>query len=628
MTNSGLVFSTYAQVSQPSGDPWGTQENIKMVPATNWVDAHNLPLEQFPAVEMAITASFNDSRDNSDPTPWYIYLHQTPQQVTDTINTGYRLVDIFVEAFSPSHLFTAVYVANAGSYQEDWWWYFDIDEPALANELSNNEARLISLKAYENASGQIRFTAVMISNTGRDAINWWWYCGATPDDIADLVDINEARLTQINAYQTGGETRYAVVMVDNTGDNNIGWWWYYDISPAAVSTEIQNNNARLVDMDIDPVTGNLNVIMNACTAGCPYWWWYYGVAEDQILDVVNQNGARIIDINRHPGCGGTCYDFILINNSNAITTRVGNLLRSGTDGVKGLYLEQIGGGILANLMNYYQFEPASTLKVAPHLYTVRQVQLTPAILFSTLIPQYQAPPEDESCPGNTVIGSETIGTADREMMWHSDNTRTRELVDYFGETNINNLLNTLGMVDSSINHVFGCGGPPPNETTLDDLALLYKSVINGTMLNPTYQQIFYNRMAGTAQYEDEGYDWTHLVDTDIPMIIDQEAPTGMATSLKNAFNEEIYLAYKAGNYEICTSDECVYHISIFGYARIPFCDPEGPREYVFGLFIYNSTSEEDSSNTFDATKAELLREQIYNGLVSCFHQVYLPHIQR
>jgi hypothetical protein len=370
--------------------------------------------------------------------------------------------------------------------------------------------------------------------------------------------------------------------------------------------------------------------MNSCASGCPYWWWYYNVPENQILDVVNQNGARIIDVNSYPGCGGTCYNFALINNSNAITTRVGEMLRTGTDGVKGLYLEQVDVGILANLMNYYPFEPASTLKVAPHLYAIQQVQDDPAISLSTLIPKYDALPPGSSCPGNTVIGSETIEIADREMMWHSDNVTTREIVDYFGETEINNMMASLSMSDSSINHVFGCGGPTPNETTLDDLALLYKSVINGSMLDLTHQQIFYSQMAGTGQFESEGYDWTGLVSTDIPAIIEDEAPVGMPEVLKDAFEDGVFLAYKAGNYKICTSGGCatyVDHISIFGYAQIPFCDVGGPRDYTFGIFIYNATSDEDSSNTFTATKAELLREQIRDGLATCFQQIYLPHIQ-
>jgi hypothetical protein len=72
----------------------------------------------------------------------------------------------------------------------------------------------------------------------------------------------------------------------------------------------------------------------------------------------------------------------------------------------------------------------------------------------------------------------------------------------------------------------------------------------------------------------------------------------------------------------------VDHISIFGYARIPFCDGGGPRHYLFGLFINDSTSEDDLDDTFTATKAELLREQIHDGLASCFHQTYLPLVLR
>jgi hypothetical protein len=576
----------------------------------------------------AIDAPSSDDRENSTPTAWQIWAHQSAQDVNDTIDQGYRLVDIYVEATSPSHLFTGVYVANSGSYQKTWWWYYGVDAATLINALNANNARLISLKAYDIGSGQIRFTAVMIRNTGSDATAWWWYYNATPAEIITLVTDNDARLTQINAYETGGQVRYAVVMVDNTGSGNKGWWWYYNVSPAYVSSAIQTNNARLVDMDINPQTGNLNVIMYSCAGGCPYWWWYYGVPEDQLLDTVNQVGARVIDVNDYPGCGSTCYDLVLINNSNEITTRVGEMLRSGTDGTVGLYLEEVSGSILANLMNYYPFEPASTLKAAVHLHTTQQIQDNPAVTPFTLIPQYQPPPPGDSCPGNTVIGSETIEDADREMMWHSDNTTTRELVDYFGEASINATMASIGMADSSINHVFGCGGPTPNETTLDDLATLYRGVANGSLLDGIHTAFFYSQMAGTSQFANEGYDWTHLVDTDIPAIIDQEAPAGMSTVGKDAFEDGIYLAYKAGNYGICTSKACVYHISIFGYADIPFCDAGGAREYVFGLFIYNATSEEDSSNTFTATKAELLREQIRRGLASCFNQVYLPLIVR
>jgi hypothetical protein len=304
------------------------------------------------------------------------------------------------------------------------------------------------------------------------------------------------------------------------------------------------------------------------------------------------------------------------------------MLRSGTDGVKGLYLKEVNGPVLANLEDGFAFEPASSIKAALHLYTLRQVQAGVASL-SNVIPKY-IPPLGTSCPGNTVNGSETISTALQEMMWHSDNTRTREIGDTFGIQNINTLMmQTVGMSSSGINHILGCGGPVPNQTTLDDMGRLYEQVANGTLLNTANRDLFFSMMAGKSEYQQEGYDWTHLWDTDIPNIINQEAPTGMPASFKQAFKDRMNLAYKAGNYKLCTSGGCatyVDHISIAGWAEIPFCGSGNPasRQYTFGLFIYNSTSDTTSSNTFNTTKAELLREQIHAGLASCFHQVYLP----
>ena len=633
-----VVVSTVGGAFPVHGHRALSSASSQPVPGRGLQDSLGVATDQFVARPDAIVSGGtanqldarrapSDDRDNATPTSWHIRADQTAQQVTDTINKGYRLVDIHVDTTWPSYRFTSAYVANSGTYQKSWWWYYDVDGATLIDALSSNSARLVSLKAHDVGAGQIRFTAVMISNTGRDATAWWWYYNVTPAEIAALLDDNSARLTQIHAYETLGQTRYAVVMVDNTGANSRAWWWYYDVSPATVSDAIQTNNARLIDMDIDPGTGRLNVIMNSCASGCPYRWWYVGVAEDQLLHVASQNGARVIDVNGYPGCGSTCYDLLLINNSNAITTRVGEMLRSGTDGTKGLYLEEVGGAVLANLMNDHPFEPASTLKVGVHLHTIQQIRDDPAVYHSTLIPRYPSVVPPNSCPSNTVIGTESIFDADRAMMRESDNATTRELVDYFGQENVNATMASIGMSDSSINHVFGCGGPIPNQTSLDDLATLYRGVVNGSLVNGYDRALFYLQMAGTHQFNQEDYDWTHLVDTEIPAMVAEEAPSGMPVALRDAYEDDIFLAYKAGGYKICTSPECATyldHISIFGYGQIPFCDAEGPRDYVFGLFIANATSDDDSEDAFEATKAELLREQIRAGLASCFHRTYLP----
>jgi hypothetical protein len=95
----------------------------------------------------------------------------------------------------------------------------------------------------------------------------------------------------------------------------------------------------------------------------------------------------------------------------------------------------------------------------------------------------------------------------------------------------------------------------------------------------------------------------------------------MSAAVKQNFQTYMDIAYKAGNYKICgaTCTTYVDHIAIAGWFRIPYCSGAFivPKEYVFGLFINNSTSDTTSANTFNATKAELLREQIRAGLQSC-----------
>ncbi len=568
-----------------------------------------------------------DDRDNTDITAWYVYEHQTlAQVVTTATNNNLRVVDWYVENPTNPYALTAVYVSNTGSYAKSWWILADLTPADLLNFAITNNARIVVLKAFDDPAGSVRFFAVLISNTGADAKTWWFYQGQTIAQLTTLWQNNNARITQVNSYVKSGVTLYDAVMISNTGADARGWWWYVNASVGAISTNLNANNARLIDLDIDPATGNYNAVMVSCSTGCPMWWWWVGIPTSNLLNIVSQDGARIIDANSVPGCGDRCWSVVLINNSNAITSRVGEMLRSQTDGTVGLLLKQVGGPVLANLMDGFVYEPASAIKVLTHLYTMRQVQAGNVSL-ATQINSF-APPSGGSCPGNTVNGSESIDTADREMMWHSDPTRTRELNDYFGTANVNLMAANIFMTHTSINHIVGCGGPIPNQTTLGDLALLYEGVANATLVNTTYRDMFFNHMAGKAQFTSEGYDWTGLWSTDIPAIIKQEAPTYASQPELDAYRGQMDLAYKAGNYNLCTTVACsslIYDIAISGWAKIPFCDAGGPRQYVFGTFINTATNMTSASNAFTSTKAELLREQIHAGLASCIKTtVYLP----
>jgi hypothetical protein len=101
------------------------------------------------------------------------------------------------------------------------------------------------------------------------------------------------RLVDISVESFSPSYLFTAVNVANSGSYAKGWWWYVNASPATVSNLLATNNARLVDLDIDSTTGNLNVIMVSCAFGCPFWWWYYGISTSQLLNIAAQDGARI-----------------------------------------------------------------------------------------------------------------------------------------------------------------------------------------------------------------------------------------------------------------------------------------------------------------------------------------------
>jgi X-X-X-Leu-X-X-Gly heptad repeat protein len=406
--------------------------------------------------------------------------------------------------------------------------------------------------------------------------------------------------------------------------NDPGSWSYTGQTPAQITSLLSANNARLIDLDHSS-DGSYNASMVGCGAGgCPAWSWYTDQSQSQMQALAMQNAGRIIHTSSYAGCGGLCYAFILVDNSlppldgsSPITSRVGQLLRAGgINGVQGLYLKQVGGPVLANLEESFVYEPASSIKVLAHLYAMTQVQNGAATLADSL-QQYTNGPE--SCPDPAQPGGmEKLSTALQEMMWHSDNARTREITA-FGLS--------IGMQNTNINHIIGCGGPVPDQLTLADAGVLYEGVANGTLLTPANQSSFASLMAGKAEFQAEGYDWTHLWDTDIPAMIAQAAPAATQAQ-ERAYQNMMNLAYKAGNYVIC-SDSCSHvteYIAITGWVEIPFCSggAPAPQDYVFGLFLhgptdnsYNSTKTTVATQNFLTAKGELLREQITAGLASC-----------
>lgn len=632
---------SFAQEREP-GLPVFTDTVDRLAPHSKVVftDSPKESEEEDATADLAYPEISSDDFDNSAPVEWWI---ETKYAVTDIQNLiqkdKARLIDIEVDGIAP-YSFTVTAVLNSGAYQKTSSWFYGKTAAQVTAMLGAGKERLISLKAYAVGGGKVEFAGVTIANAGKDRKTSWWYYDQTAADLHTLAKDNPGRrFITIDSYTVAGAAKYTAIMVDNIGADKVNWWWIADATQGNVGTIVKGNSARVTYV-ASAGGGKFNAVLEACGSACPEWQWSAGQTFDQIQGNAFQLGNRLLNLSSYACGSARCFAGTAINDSTAIAIRVGNLIRSGgVKGTEGLYLEEVSGpspGVLANLEDGTPYEPASAIKALVNLYAMNQVQ-GGKIALTAPVTHYTNGPE--SCPNPPAVsGTEQLGTALREMMWHSDNARTRELTDHFGEPTITTYAHKIGMLNTNLTEIVGCANSPLDTLTLDDAATMYAGVANQDLLNAKDRGIFYSNMAGRAQYESEGYDWTHVWDSDIPNIINQVAPAGTTAAQKLAYQNAMNVAYKAGNYIFCQVNcpvpgtyPVIEDIDIFGWFQLPFCTASGTTyaEYVWGIMFSNepdaafnlntgvtSTSSPTDHNFF-AAKSELMREQIAAGMASC-----------
>jgi hypothetical protein len=250
------------------------------------------------------------------PTGWWWYAGITPAQLSSMVSSNHaRIVSLQVEQASPL-LFTVAMVSNTGSYARSWWYYAGVTAAQLSANLTANNARLVSLDAYDSG-GTTLFAAVMISNTGADAKAWWWSSGVTTTQVSSLLQQNTARLVDLRSYVTGGVTRYAVVMISNTGADAMAWWWYVGIAGSQVGSLLAQNAAFLISIQpADPGGSTFNVIMEQDPGA--QGWWFSGLSIAGLGNQLSQHGARLLDVKTYFVNGAREFAAVLVPDANLL----------------------------------------------------------------------------------------------------------------------------------------------------------------------------------------------------------------------------------------------------------------------------------------------------------------------
>ena len=613
------------------------------------------PAIEAPAAQVITPQASTPDASNDDPTAWLWYSGVDAAFLQERIDDGYRITDIEVDTASPALRFTAALVHNSGSYAKGWWWYFGQTVASLSDHLTANNARLVDVESYDTAAGK-RLAGVMIANTGADASGWWWYVNASPAFVTDRINANNGRLIDIDEHTGGANRTFDVIMVSNTGAQQRAWWYYYNQTPAQISARMNENNARLVDLE--SVDGShFDVIMEQSAVSA--WWWYYGQSLQGLHDHAVQNGARLFDVERYSAGGQAVFAGIMVNNSNALTTRVGEILRdSNPSADTGLYLKRVDGPVLAALRESDRFEPASMIKALLHLHAMRQVQAGNISLAQQLFMYYDpnSPYVDmtnvgnpDTCPNNYAHTANNrvslpLQQVLERMMERSDNRATETIDVRFGRPAINATAAAAGMVNTDFASLLGCG-VPGNYLTLADTGRLYEGVLDHVLLNAANADTFFRLMTDDNDADREQVPYGEGVFGPFRDVVLEEAAdllnlaTNNATvlALRDAFVNAMTGAWKGGGYTLGAPNNQWREVrTAGGYVGLPFRDDGTTNvvNYVYGIFIDNALVPQSNPtpgrNAIDAawsdSQGELLRDEIRRALATwrpVVRQVYV-----
>ena len=167
---------------------------------------------------------------------------------------------------------------------------------------------------------------------------------------------------------------------------------------------------------------------------------------------------------------------------------------SSAGGTQGVFLQKIGGSVLASSNASFQYEPASSIKVLIALYALTQVK-DKAVQLTTQVPMVTTSGGPDDCPPGTLTGTESLGTALQQMLQVSDNNRAEELMEYFGVANLNAFASSLGLTGTH----FQTSSSPPGFNVIGCLSYGY---------NPLPSTIDGNTMT----LQDAATVWDHIAD--------------------------------------------------------------------------------------------------------------------
>lgn len=556
---------------------------------------------------LAVLAAAEPEKDVTDKTSHRYVSNVSEQTIDNLVAEGYRLFDIEVVSTRP-HKYAGSFVKNSGPYKANWWWTANKTKTDLVNWYTERGARIVDIEAY-TVDGVRRYAATAVENRGREQKDWWWFDNSKWEDMLQFVADNNARIIDLDVEVTKSGRRFSGVMLKNSGVDYKAWKVFSNITKDEVKDLMTENRMRLVDIERisdDKFAGILE------ERGGQNWWWFTNQDWEETQRLIGQFGSRVIDIERRVDSKQSRFDIILLDNNNDLEWRIGDMLRSGSDGTRGFILKQVNGPTLGELMPTFRTYPASTIKVLEHYYWSRQVGL--GLAANTQVPIYTNHTEDTHVQSD-VSTNQTLQLTMQQMMRPSNNQSANALQEFAGNGNgatgrtvLNTFAsNVLGLDTDDIRlyHKFADGNvanDPYNIMTMRQIASLYENFANSTGLNAAGWNFFRNNMLN-----DTGVGGNAFI-AGVQTVMQQEGNAlGMTNAEVNAVFNQVILCWKPGN--------VTGYNSSAGWIRVPYKTVNGT---VFKEFVVAVFQDDITFNTLGSMSGnmlpEILRDELSNAL--------------
>jgi len=475
------------------------------------------PTEAESSIEDSNMIAVDPDRDSTVPTGWVWWKHRTESEINSIRNDDdMRLIDLEVAPTNDGR-YDVVFVQNSGEYQRSDGWWYGFDRNGVVAKIDEIGGRITDLEPY-TVNGQRRFAFSTVRNGGDANKAWWWNYDLTPEQVTADINTHEIRLVDLDVYLVNGQTRYSYVGIRNQGADQLGWWWYPDVSAQFVTDRINEHGARLVDIERHS-NGNFSAIMVENLDGTS-WWWGTGASQTWMEETVATTASRIIDVESTMVNGERIFDFISIDNANTETRRLRELIYQAYDApefgnqeVRGFLVKEVGGDALADQAGDFRFQPLSTLKLLPYLYAMIEIDNGQASMsgstaswIETTVDNPDTDIDDrryvsclQSGAANTQSGSAPFTDALPTMMWESHNRTLDYFLEAYGPTNITSRVQQLGLTKTEMH--FGCPQPndshpwAANRSTLYDITKIYEGVEQLQFVsNPSTRNLFFENM--------------------------------------------------------------------------------------------------------------------------------------